>query len=99
MVPGSMWSALLLIDVPDHFPQFDEKFVRVEQFGHDEAAVKWSLNPPAGEHRGFKQVLNAVDGSVCLLRCGGLYMIGMTHGALSSRRGCGLSIRPRTLNS
>jgi hypothetical protein len=37
---------LLLIDVPNHLPQFDEKLVRVQQLGHDQAAVVWGLNTP-----------------------------------------------------
>jgi hypothetical protein len=35
-----MRGLFLLIDVPNHLPQFDEKFVRVQQLGHDQAAVE-----------------------------------------------------------
>jgi hypothetical protein len=54
------------MNVPDHLPQFDEKFVGVQQFGHDQAAIEWGLNPPAGEHHGFKHVLDAAYGRVAL---------------------------------
>ncbi len=59
----------LLIDMPDHLPQFNEKFVRVQQFGHDQAAIEGGLNPPAGEHDGFKDVFNTANGRVGSLRC------------------------------
>jgi hypothetical protein len=61
----------LLIDVPSHLSQFDEKLVRAQRLGYDQAAVEWGLNPPTGEHDSFKHVLNAVDGRVGVLHCGG----------------------------
>jgi hypothetical protein len=57
--------------VPDHFPQFDEKFVRLQQLAHHQAAVGWGLNPPTGEHDGFKRVLNEADGKLGMLPSGG----------------------------
>jgi hypothetical protein len=55
------------MNVPDHLPQFDEKFVGVQQFGHDQTAIEWGLNPPACEHHGLKHVLYAADGRWALL--------------------------------
>jgi hypothetical protein len=55
------------MNVPDHLPQFDEKFVRVQQLGHDQAAIEWGLNPPTGEHDCFKHVFNAAYGRLALL--------------------------------
>ena len=62
----------MLIDVPDHLPQSDETLLSVQQLDHAQAAVEWGLNPPTGEHDGFKHVLNAVNGRVGVLHCGGL---------------------------
>jgi hypothetical protein len=62
---------LLLVDVADHLPQFDEKLVRIEQLGHDEAAIERGLNPATGEHDGFKQMLNTATCRVGVRHCGG----------------------------
>ena len=62
---------LLLVDMPHHLPQFDEKFVCVQQLRHDEAAIEGSLNPPAGKDDRFKCLFNAAARRVGVLHCGG----------------------------
>jgi hypothetical protein len=50
----SMGGLFLLIDVPNHLPQFNEKFVRVQQLGHDQAAVEWGFESTDWRTRGFQ---------------------------------------------
>ncbi len=49
-----MRGLFLLIAVPNHLLQFDEKSVRVQQLGHDQAAVEWGLESTDGGTRGFQ---------------------------------------------
>ena len=51
-----------LLEVNPHLPQFEQELERVEQFGDDEAAIEWGLNPPAAEDQEFKRQLNSAEG-------------------------------------
>ncbi len=50
------------VNVHDHFPELDEKFIGVQELGDDQAAIQRSLNPTAGKHDGFEAVFEGVGG-------------------------------------
>jgi hypothetical protein len=50
------------VDVDDHLPEFDEKFIRIEQLGDDKAGIERSLNPSAGEDDALEEGLDVIAG-------------------------------------
>lgn len=53
-----------LMNMGDHFPEFDQEFVCVEQLRHDEPGIQRGLNPSAGEDHHLKCVFDNVAGSM-----------------------------------